>query len=682
MKKRFISIILSLTMVVSLMVSGMTVTAETNGDFEYEVLDDGTVEIVEYSGNAEDLEIPSEIDGKTVTNIGERAFSGCDSLNTVSIPKGVKKLGDYSFEWCSSLTSVIIPDSVTNIGIATFSYCKSLTNVLVPTSVTNIEQHAFEGCTLLSNITIPNNVISIGYDAFYNTALYNNESNWQDGALYIDNNLISGIHRDFDFKIITEVKDNYSIKENTKVIANRAFEYCGKLKSVIMPDSLTNVGSYAFSGCKSLETVKISKNVSDIGCSAFYGCASLKEISVPKENNFYSSLDGVLFNKDFTTLISYPAKKNTIEYSIPNSVTNIDAQAFYSCGLLENVTIPEGVSDIGDEAFEYCTSLKSIIIPNSVTNIGDSAFSNCISLNTATIGNNVTSINDYTFEYCTSLSNISLPDSINCIGHDAFYETEYYNNTANWDNELLYLGNYLLAAKENIYECVIKTGTSVIADNTFYGCNHLTYVTIPDSVTKIGDSVFSDCTALEEVKLPDSITTIGEGAFYGCICLDRIEIPNSVNEIRSCAFTECLSLTRIVIPGSVKIIDDHAIGYYYENHEIYDFVQLPNLHIYCYEESVGEQYAIDNGFDYTLIDENTPIFPITSKYGDVNTDSKINLLDLITMRKYLAGWNVEIDREAADCYTDGNVNLLDLILMRKYLAKWDVTFGPKSNIKL
>lgn len=123
------------------------------------------------------------------------------------------------------------------------------------------------------------------------------------------------------------------------------------------------------------------------------------------------------------------------------------------------------------------------------------------------------------------------------------------------------------------------------------------------------------------------------------------------------------------IPDSVTSIGDEAFGYCKDDN--WNTIKTPNFHIYCYKDTAGEKYAIDNGFDYKLIGSDNIC-------GDLNSDGKINLLDLIALRKHLAKWSVEIDIDAADCNVDGKVNLLDLILMRKYLAKWNVILGPQK----
>ena len=226
-------------------------------------------------------------------------------------------------------------------------------------------------------------------------------------------------------------------------IGNYAFEYCENITSVTIPDSVTSIGFCVFSNCTSLTSITIPNSVTSISGGAFENCTSLTAINVASENSNYVSVNGVLYNKDKTTIICYPAGKKDNNYKIPDSLTEIDDYAFNGCISLSSVTIPNSVTSIGVYAFEYCASLKSITIPDSVPLVGPGAFSNCTNLTSVTIQNGVMYIGNEAFANCTSLTGITIPDSVTWIGR-----------------------------------------------YSFGGCTNLTSITIPNSVTSIGDYAF------------------------------------------------------------------------------------------------------------------------------------------------------------------------------------------------
>ena len=447
----------------------------------------------------------------------------------------------------SNIKTVIIKNGVTSIGDYTFRDCRSLTSVTIPNSVASIGDSAFYSCTSLTNVTIPNSVTSIGDWAFFN---------------------------------------------------------CTSLTSIIIPNSVTSIGDSAFKGCTSLTSATIPDSVTSIGDSAFYSCTSLTSIEVSGNNKNYSSLDGVLFNKNKTELITYPLGKTDSEYAIPDSVTSIGDYAFKGCTSLTSATIPDSVASIGDSAFYSCTSLTNVTIPNSVTSIGDWAFCNCTSLTSIIIPNSVTSIGDSAFENCTSLTSIIIPNSVTSIGSSAFYncksltKVDYNGTVSQWKSIKGYdnvskiikctdgiVGNgntvtidnlkykiyhdtaslvgytdspeNLVISKNISYEGYTLNVTS-ISESAFRGCTSLTSVTVPDSVTSIGDSAFYGCTNLTSITIPNSVTSIGLRVFYYCRSLTSVTIPNSVTSIGRSAFYYCRSLTSVTIPDSVISIGDSA----------------------------------------------------------------------------------------------------------------------------
>ena len=328
MKKRILSMVLALSMLISFMpIIASAATSGTCGDNLTWTFDNGTL---------------------TISGTGE--------------------MEDYYWEenhrapWFKnreSIKNVVIEEGATNISTYAFYCCSNLINITISNSVTNIESDAFAICSSLTNITIPNSVMSIE-----------------------------------EFAIID---------------------------------------------CDNLESITISNSVTNIGDGLCYRCSNLKNIYVDKNNQYYSSENGILFNKDKSKLIKYPDGKINKQCIIPDNVTDIGEYAFAACSSLTSITIPNSVTSISDRAFYYCSSLTSITIPNSVTSIGGSAFNSCSSLTNITIPNSVTCIDAYTFMRCSSLTSITIPNSVTSIEYGAFNECSsltdvYYTGTkAEWE---------------------------------------------------------------------------------------------------------------------------------------------------------------------------------------------------------------------------------------------------------
>ena len=241
----------------------------------------------------------------------------------------------------------------------------------------------------------------------------------------------------------------------------------------------------------------------------------------------------------------YRAVMKTV--SIGSGVTSIGRDAFLGCTGLTRVSIPNSVTSIGSSAFHGCTGLTSVTIGKGVKSIDTWAFYGCTGLTSVAIPNSVTSIGSSAFHGCTGLTNITIPDSVTSIGSTAFSDTGYYNENANWDAGVLYLGHHLINAKRILSGAYsIRKNTVSIAGSAFYGCTGLTSVTIGNGVKSIGDHAFNGCTGLTSVTIPDSVTSIGEYAFRGT-GLTSVTIPSSVTNIGEGVLNGCAGLMTITV---------------------------------------------------------------------------------------------------------------------------------------
>ena len=332
-------------------------TIYTSGDYRYLINSDGnTATIYEYTGSDTEIVIPSTIDGYTVTI-----------------------LNDSSFEECVNLISVTIPDSVTEIRLSAFASCTSLENVTFGSEEITFECPVFSGCTSLKSITLPDNLTngSIGIEFLGCTSLEEINVN-DENALYssVDGVLFSKDQTELVKYPQGKTDIEYVILDSVTSIGNYSFYKCTSLESVTIPDSVTSIGNYSFYECTSLESVTIPDSVISMGNSAFHECTSIVEFNVDSNNGYYSSVDGVLYNKDQTELICYPPAKSDTKFTVSDSVTSIYSGAFYSCESLKRVVIGSGVETLSSFTFESC-NLSCIVVGENVTEIKYDAFYDC-----------------------------------------------------------------------------------------------------------------------------------------------------------------------------------------------------------------------------------------------------------------------------------------------------------------
>ena len=381
------------------------------------------------------------------------------------------------------------------------------------------------------------------------------------------------------------------IGEGVTSIGSSAFYYCSNLTKATIPSSVTSIGEYAFFGCSSLTSMTIPESVQSIGYRAFSACSSLISIIVDANNTNYSSdKRGVLFDKDKTTLIQYPIGNTAISYEIPEGVTSIDGAAFSGCNRLITATIPEGVTSIGYGVFYGCSSLTSVTIPEGVTSIGYNAFYDCSSLTSITIPGSVTSIGGYAFYGCSSLTSITIPEGVTNIDYNAFYDCSSLasvtipSSVTSIGSKAFYSSDFFGSRRlKSVYItdlaawCKIKFGDSYAnplnnGADLYINGEKTTSIEFPSSVTSIGDDAFFGCKSLTSVTIPSSVTSIGKDAFFGCSSLKSVYITdlaawcqiqfyddesNPLNE-RANLYINREKATNIEIPDGVASIGNYA----------------------------------------------------------------------------------------------------------------------------
>ncbi|EAX90624.1 surface antigen BspA-like [Trichomonas vaginalis G3] len=439
------------------------------------------------------------------------AFKGSqNTLLSINFPEGsrLSDINDCAFYQCTKLSSVDFNNCefLTKIGSYAFSGCSSLTNVILPIHLKSISPFCFESTSILS-ISIPNEVTSLG---------------------------------------------------------SSCFQYCSKLKNVIIDveSNLKEINSNVFN-YDIVETLFIPKSTSSIIGYAFVRSIAMKEFTIDPSNPSYSVSDGILFNKAQTYLIRFPPNKSKT-YIIPEKVISIAACSFAN-SIIESIQFSSDFRSIGAWAF-VSSNLKSIEIPDTVTTIFDGAFGSCIYLNSVVIGKGVASIPTQCFQY-TNISSITIPSGITKIDSYAFYGCNNLKEVV-LPSSLKNLGGSCFPSNTNL---TFSEGSDFIIDdqmivynkaktNIVMSLNQSDSYIIPSTVEKINIETFISNHNLKTVEfgLNSNLYDIGDKAFFGCDQLSSINIPLTISKLGKYSFSGCNSLQSIFFGDNLSMISDNC----------------------------------------------------------------------------------------------------------------------------
>ena len=313
------------------------------------------------------------------------------------------------------------------------------------------------------------------------------------------------------------------LPEGLESMGSDVFSQCTALTEAEFPSGMKEIPSSTFSGCRSLTSFCIPESVTEIGQNAFSGCSALAVLEIPDSVEsigmyaFYgcSSLTEFDYPMSWKTagMYIFSGCSSLTEICVPEGVTELPASAFSSAGQLVNVVLPDTLETIGGSAFSRCEKLREIVLPQSLTSIGDSAFYDCISLTEIILPEALTEIASGLFSSCEALVNVTIPEGVTAVGSSAFSN-----------------------------------------------CASLTVLELPDSVTSIGGSAFSGCSSLAEFDYPMNWKTAGRSIFYGCSSLTEIHVPEGVVEIPAYAFSSAGQLVNVVLPDTVRTIGERAFA--------------------------------------------------------------------------------------------------------------------------
>jgi|GEM_PF-2444939 len=304
-------------------------------------------------------------------------------------------------------------------------------------------------------------------------------------------------------------------------IGNNAFSGCSNLAKIDIPDGVTNIGDFAFAGCSKMDEVFIGPKVSRIGDFAFTGCNMLEDIHVDANNPTYSSINGVLFDKNRTRIIRFPPANGTNTYTIPCGVVTIGAGAFYG-NALSGINMNEDIREIEDAAFAESSRITKIQLSSKVSLIGAASFRSCGNLTTVSIPDGVGCMGDNSFMFCGRLQRVRLPNSITNIGKNAFAFCSKLTNFGGSLSNLSVIGEMAFAESGIVSLDLTAKGAICLESSAFMNSTELKSVHITSPDIQIGEMAFLDCTNLSNVVLTCDAIRIHEHSFENCVSLDAV----------------------------------------------------------------------------------------------------------------------------------------------------------------
>ena len=457
-----------------------------------------------------------------IKSIAANAIKNCTGITELNIYEGITQIGNYAFSDCSSLKTVNLPLSLNSIGSYAFNNCSAMTAINIPENIKSIGNHTFYNCSSLTEIELPNELTTIAQYGLAKTGL----------------------------------------------------------STIIIPSSVSSIGTYAFASSKNLKKV-ISRieNPFSFGSKAFDGistnCALHVPIGTKSEyiNNGWTTTifpggvvegentavvgdtfvmpnaDGINILYVVTDVVNglnvsigngkVAAIETTIgKLEIPSTVdyegqtyhvTSLSANSFNGCDGLTNVLLPEGIINIGNYSFNECSSLLTIDLPSSLSTIGAYAFDKCISLESVELPNSLNSIGNYAFNGCTKLKDIIIPELVTNIGTNAFRDCS------------------------ELQSAFILCQVSTLKEGMFRSCKSLSKISLPESLISIANYVFWECSSLKNIDLPETCITLGQGvfAFSG---LESIVLPEGITTLDVALFADCYYLASVNIPSTVTTI--------------------------------------------------------------------------------------------------------------------------------
>ncbi len=391
----------------------------------------------------------------------------------------------------------------------------AITEIIVPDTVVAIENAAFSGCNLLGSIVLP----------------FVGGSDGAGGFAYV-----------FGGKVPASLKN---VCAGGTVVADEAFSGCTELLSIELTQAET-IGNKAFSGCSAVESIVLPKTVTAMGTELFEGCTSIKNLTLPYLGNGTDALyAGYVFGA-----ATYAENYSAMPQSLTNLTVYVDTivpdRAFYECNRLKSITIKGNIQTVATYAFYGCKRLEKLSFEGDegfggVDTLGNSAFANCSELYSLNISDKVEVIPTRCFYGCASLRVLNFGANANKM-----------------PNTVTVIGNQAFAYCESLITLELSDSLKEIDEKTFLGCAYLSKITVPAGVTAIGDDAFNGCTNLKSVTFAENsgLATLGNYAFSYCTSLKEIALPKTVTSVGEYAFAHCWSMKTADLPKQITAIPD------------------------------------------------------------------------------------------------------------------------------
>lgn len=540
-----------------------------HGEFDYIILEDDTVEIVDYHGTERNIRIPTVIENREVSSIGEGAFEGRTELLSVQLGGFVRRISDSAFAGCSTVSEIIIPQSVREIGDYAFHKCLMLKEISLPSALLSLGKGAFSSSGII-RFTLPDSISAVS-DELFSQCLSLEEVN---------------------------------LGENIKSIGRSAFYGCKLISSLDLP-YVESVEDSAFAECTALLSVSFGKDLSYVGEGVFYvssgvgdssedgadkTVSKLASITVPAENTHFTTEGGALASIDDARLIILPPASGVEFYAMPDYIEHISDYAFGGNESIKEIVLSPILKTVGYGAFHTTLNLERICLPASapeatfdfpasLTEVGGNAFVNsrCYALlkeEFTVIGDGILvkyypQTDEHGFfvktEHTTPAKDkavtveVVIPDSVKSIA--SAFSGQSVVTRVTGSPSLTRIEEY------SFYNCGIielidlsASSVAYIGDLAFASSPSIKTVLFPETLTEVGDMLFFSCYGLESITLPESLRRISEKMFADCIALESVTLGSLTEEIGIYAFYGATSLAEISLPASLLRICDYALA--------------------------------------------------------------------------------------------------------------------------